>query len=67
MKITHIFDVTPMKFQCMVGACPSIFESAQGVLIIGKRLAKAAVPASVWRKIGKDEALILVPKDLLKL
>ena len=61
-----IKEITPIQFMCILTACPSIFEAEKGTfLIIGKKLDNENIPDEVKRKIGSDEMVIEVPKNLL--
>lgn len=54
-------EVTPA---CAIGAtCPALYEQEDGVLIIGKRV---AIPDAIKDRVGDDEDVLWVPKNLLK-
>lgn len=57
-------DITPSPFlSCGLGACPSIFQAADGdYLIVGKRMDSDAVPEG---RVGLDEIVVRVPAGLL--
>jgi hypothetical protein len=60
------FEITPKRFLCVGGACPSVFMTEKGTfLMIGKKLDKENIPDEVKRKIGSDEMVIEVPKNLI--
>ena len=61
-----IYERTPNSLYCAIGACPSVFETEKETfLIIGKKLDNDKVPDEVKKKIGKDEMVIEVPKNLI--
>ena len=61
-----VIEITPNKFHCIAAACPSVFETDSGkLLIIGKKLGKESIPDDVKKKIGSDEMVIEVPKNLI--
>lgn len=61
-----IKEITPKILFCGLAACPSLFETDSGkFLIIGKKLDKDNIPDEVKRKIGNDEMVIEVPKELI--
>lgn len=61
-----IFEKTPNNLFCAIGACPSVFETEKGTfLIIGKKLDKENIPDEVRKKIGNNEMVIEVPKNLI--
>ena len=63
---TKIKEITPEKFLCMAAACPSVFETDERkLLIIGKKLNTDGIPEKVKKKIGNDETVIEVPKNLI--
>lgn len=57
-------DITPRPFlSCGLGACPSIFQAADGhYLIVGKRMDPGSVPEG---RVGHDEIVVSVPAGLL--
>lgn len=67
MKKSRLIERTPSELRCSEGCCPAIYEknSRKGAeyLVIGK-----VIDAEKWglgQKVGKDEVLISVPKDLI--
>ncbi len=57
-------EVTPVAEKCAFGAsCPALYEQEDGVLIIGKRI---AIPEAIAHRVGVDEDVLWVPKELLK-
>jgi hypothetical protein len=61
--MTKLTDITPEEYRCSIGACPAIFRTPEGQLvIIGKRY----INESIAHKIGIDEAAVTIPKDILK-
>ena len=61
-----VIEKTPKKLFCAIGTCPPVFETDNGtLLIIGKKLDKKNIPDEVKRKIGSDEMVIEVPKNLI--
>lgn len=58
-------DVTPLKFVCHGGFCPSIFETDKGTYLIvgtGVDSPETVLPG----KIGSEETVVEVPADLLR-
>ena len=62
----RIKDVTPAHMVCIIGGCPAVYETDRGtLLIVGKRVqpeVRRQVPAE---KVGPDEVVIEIPRDLL--
>lgn len=58
-----LYEITPTEAKCPIANCPAIFAQEDGVLVIGKT---APVPEELKTKIGPGEALVWVPKGLLK-
>jgi hypothetical protein len=58
-----IKELTPAAAMCVVGACPAIFESEDGleILLIGK---KRSIDALAHR-VGADEEIVAIDKRLL--
>lgn len=66
MKKNKIKEVTPKALFCGLAACPSVFETDKDTfLIVGKKLDKLNIPDEVRNKIGKDEFVVEVPKNLI--
>lgn len=61
--IYKVGRVTPKDMDCMVGACNEIYQNADSYFIIGEKV--EAEEAGLVGKIGKNEALIKVPKGLI--
>lgn len=65
-KSNNIVEITPKSLMCGVLSCPSVFETeSETFLIIGKKLYKENIPDEVRKKIGNDEMVIEVPKNLI--
>lgn len=65
-KRIEAIEITPSTLRCGVGVCPSVFDTQDGsFLIIGKRLEDKDIPGIVKRKIGRDETVIQVPRELI--
>lgn len=63
MKIRNI---TPKKFQCIVGACPAVFKTdRKTLLIVGRVVSESEKRALPEIGVGKDEILIEVPRGLV--
>ncbi len=62
-SIYDIKNKTPTEEMCLVGTCPGIEEYKDKYLIIGKK----ANPSDfgLEKKVGKDEVLIEVPKEII--
>ena len=58
-------DITPSKFMCGIGACPAIFKTEHDTyVVIGRRL-DGRWPAALQHRVGPEETLVEVPKELL--
>jgi len=61
-----VVEKTPTEFKCLVGACPSVFETNRGTyIIVGKKLNLKEVTQEVKNKIGDGEIGVEIPKGLL--
>ena len=64
MKLT---EKTPKKYNCIIGACPAVFETDQkSYVVIGKVLSKSQVNKLLKGRVGKDEMAVEFPKGLLE-
>ncbi len=62
LKITK--ELTPKTEMCSAMVCPAVFETNKGsYAIIGKKL--DAKNLKVDKRVGKDEVLIEIPKDII--
>jgi len=62
LKITK--ELTPKTEMCTAMVCPAIFETNKGsYALIGKKV--NAKDLKVDKRVGKDEVLIEVPKELI--
>lgn len=60
-------EKTPENMECTVAACPAIYESesvSESYLVIGSLMNPKDFDLN--EKVGKDEALIQIPKKLLE-
>ena len=57
-------DLTPAKYQCLVGACPGVYfdRESNELLIIGR----STTADELSHKIGSDEKLVSISIDLIK-
>ena len=63
MKLT---DITPKNFNCGIGACPAIFETADGdYVLIGKKVSRTATVTALDGRIGRGEIAVKIPRELL--
>lgn len=58
-----IYEATPKHMRCEFGECPAVYEHEQYTLIVGKVV---PVPYELVGRIGPDEALVRVPKGMVK-
>lgn len=57
-------ELTPKSMECIVGACPAIFETNNGsYAIIGKKI--NAKSLGISQRVGKDEVLIEIPRAII--
>ena len=58
-------ELTPDNFKCAVGACPRIFETEDGeLLLIGKEADLSDIPERI--SLSKDEKCIVLPKGFIE-
>ena len=58
-------DITPSKYKCTFGHCPSVFKDEDGnIVIIGKKISQE-LSKQIAKKIGSDELAIIIDKELL--
>jgi hypothetical protein len=59
-------EITPAALRCIIGACPSVFETDTGSLVvIGSRLGAHQLSCLPKGKIAEHEFAVEVPRDLL--
>ncbi|GAH61273.1 unnamed protein product [marine sediment metagenome] len=64
LKITEELTPKALTFCPPFGGCPAIFETNKGsYALIGKKLNAKAL--NINKRVGKDEVLIEVPKELI--
>lgn len=64
-KLT-VVEKTPIEYQCLACACPSVFETNKGTyIIIGKKLKMEEITQEVKNKIGEGEIAVEIPKGLI--
>ena len=61
-----IREITPKEYQCIVGACPAVFQTDRGsILIVGRVLTEDERGRLPEIAVGKGEAVVEVPTGLL--
>jgi len=60
-------DITPEHLRCGIGACPAVFESDRGTLIVIGRKADGEIVSAMTGRAGSDELIIEIPKELILL
>jgi len=61
-----VIEKTPTELICLVGTCPSLFETDRGTyIIVGKELKLKDITQEIKNKIGEGEMCIEVPKELI--
>lgn len=59
-------EITPKTLMCVVGACPAVYETDRGtIILVGCRLAADAVADLLPNRVAPHEAAIEVPRELL--
>lgn len=59
-------EITPERFRCGIGACPSVFKTDRGTyVIIGKISEDVLSNESIKMKIGKDEFAVELPIEII--
>lgn len=56
-----------LSTSCVLGSCPSIFESDGTYIIVGKVIPKTNLADNVVSKIGEDEIAVEIPRNLLEI
>jgi hypothetical protein len=61
-----IYDITPLEYRCLVGACPAVFRTDRAsLLIVGRLLTDDEKRALAELSVGDGETVIEVPTGLL--
>jgi urease alpha subunit len=59
-------EITPDRYRCLMGECPSTFKLDDGrIVIIGKK-AEPSILSEISGRIGRDEDVIVVEAGLLE-
>jgi|GEM_PF-1698691 len=59
-----VYELTPEKNRCAIGACPSVFgNETNDYYIVGQQVNPSEV--GLGKKVGEGEVLIKVPKELI--
>jgi hypothetical protein len=61
-----VIDLTPKEFNCMAGACPKVFETDRGtVIVIGRVLGYQEQSQLPTGTLGEGEAAVELPKGIV--
>jgi hypothetical protein len=58
-------ELTPTALRCTLGACPSVYKTQQGKLVIIGKRPSLEITETIKNKIGDDEWAIVIDPDLL--
>ena len=62
-----VIDLTPKEFYCMAGACPKVFETDRGtVIVIGRLLDRQEQSQLPTGTLGEGEAAVELPRGVVK-
>ena len=61
----QIKDITPEIHRCIIGACPSVFETSSEYIIVGRKLDPTSISPELQPRVGDGEAAVGIPKALL--
>lgn len=58
-------EITPQSLRCSIGACPAVFKTEQGKLVIIGKKPSGKIIESIENKVGEDEWAIVIDPELL--
>jgi len=58
-------ELTPRALRCSLGACPSVYKTQQGKLVIIGKKPSREITETIENKIGDDEWAIVIDPELL--
>jgi hypothetical protein len=59
-------EITPEYLRCVIGTCPAVYETDRGTyILIGKVVKSADIGSSLAERIGPDETVVEIPKELV--
>ncbi len=59
-------EVTPKAYQCVIGACPSVFKTDRNTyVIVGKLIDNIKDIDLLAQKVGEGETAIELPKEII--
>lgn len=58
-------ELTPGSLRCTLGACPSVYKTKQGKLVIIGKKPSREITETIENKIGDDEWAIVIDPELL--
>jgi hypothetical protein len=65
MARPRIRDITPSHLRCSLGACPAIYASEDGnLVIVGKKPSKEVLQ-QLEGKVGEDEFVVTISPELI--
>jgi hypothetical protein len=61
----RIRDITPSHLRCSIGACPAIYASEDGnLIVVGKKPTKDVL-RQLEGKVGEDEFVVIISPKLI--
>ena len=64
-KAFSLHEVTPVKYACIIGSCPAVFETENEYLVVGRQVSPEKLGLDLERRVGPQEAVVAVPKKIL--
>lgn len=58
-------ELTPESFRCSMGACPSVYKTKLGKLVIIGKKPSREITETIENKVGDDEWAIVIDPRLL--
>lgn len=59
-------DLTPDTHRCGIGACPAVFETDRGTIVLVGKVLSDTDRAQLAERIGEGEVAIEIPRDLIQ-
>ncbi len=61
-----LIEVTPKEYQCVIGACASVFKTNRNTyILIGKQIDKIEYNSLLNQKVGFGETAIELPQAII--
>ena len=59
-------EITPLHLRCGMGACPAIYETEDGKLVVVGKRAPSELSQELQGRVSDDEGAVIISRDYFR-